>query len=232
MNNDNKALDTLVSEMIKGVKTYCKKLDFDRTYTGIVSSVNSDGYTVKYNGTEINIKTTSTDVFKKGDMVKFCVPCGNKMKAFIVNKPISYGDTNSVVTNIKSINIADKFIVDKLGNAKIYKGKYYIADTDGFIIYSSDNNTPIAKIGFPSGGKTCSYIKLYANNTDEQSVLFKRMTNGFWQGNDAPIDDVGDFEPKDGYNGMFYNFDESATYIINGTDMQKLYTGNAVARFG
>lgn len=61
-----------------------KKLDFDRTYTGIVSSVNTDGYTVKYNGTEINIKTTATDVFKRGDMVKFCVPCGNKMKAYFV----------------------------------------------------------------------------------------------------------------------------------------------------
>lgn len=61
-----------------------KKLDFDRTYTGIISSVNKDGYTVKYSGTEINIKTTATDVFKKGDMVKFCVPCGNKRKAYIV----------------------------------------------------------------------------------------------------------------------------------------------------
>ena len=84
MNNDSKALDTLVSEMIKGVKTFCKKLDFDRTYIGIVSAVNSDGYTVKYSGTEINIKTTATDVFKKGDMVTFCVPCGNKMKAYFV----------------------------------------------------------------------------------------------------------------------------------------------------
>ena len=61
-----------------------KKLDFDRTYTGIISSVNKDGYTVKYSGTEINIKTTATDVFKKGDMVKFCIPCGNKMKAYFV----------------------------------------------------------------------------------------------------------------------------------------------------
>ncbi len=84
MNNDSKALDTLVSEIIKGVKAFCKKLDFDRTHTGIVSSVNKDGYTVKYNGTEINIKTNATDVFKKGDMVNFCIPCGNKRKAYFV----------------------------------------------------------------------------------------------------------------------------------------------------
>ena len=61
-----------------------KKLDFDRTYTGIISSVNKDGYTVKYNGTEINIKTKETSIFKKGDTVKICIPCGNIRKAYIV----------------------------------------------------------------------------------------------------------------------------------------------------
>ena len=61
-----------------------KKLDFDRTYTGIISSVNKDGYTVKYNGTEINIKTKETSIFKKGDTVKICIPCGNIRIAYIV----------------------------------------------------------------------------------------------------------------------------------------------------
>ena len=84
MDNNSKAIDTLVSEMIKCIKTYCKNLKFDKTYTGIISSVNADGYTIKYNGTEINIKTTATDILKKNDTVKFCIPCGNRQKAFIV----------------------------------------------------------------------------------------------------------------------------------------------------
>ena len=84
MNEETKALDVLVSQIIKSIKDFCKKLDFDRTYTGIISAVNKDGYTVKYNGTEINIKTSATDVFKVGEQVKFCVPCGNKRTAYFV----------------------------------------------------------------------------------------------------------------------------------------------------
>ena len=42
------------------VKHFISKSDFDRTYTGIISAVNKDGYTVKYNGTDTNVKTTAT----------------------------------------------------------------------------------------------------------------------------------------------------------------------------
>lgn len=88
MNNmqdkNKKALDILSDQIIYAVKTICSTLEFDKSYTGIISSVNSDGYTVKYNGTEINIKTAATNIFKKNDTIKFCVPCGNKQKAYIV----------------------------------------------------------------------------------------------------------------------------------------------------
>lgn len=81
-------MDKISDEILKSieiiVKAVAKKLDFDRTYTGIISSVNKDGYAVKYNGKEINIKTSTTDVFKVGEQVKFCVPCGNKRKAYFV----------------------------------------------------------------------------------------------------------------------------------------------------
>lgn len=84
MNDNEKALDVLISETIKAVKKICKNLYYDKTYDGIISSINSDGYTVKYNGTDINIKTSGTDVFKKGDTVKFCIPSGNKRNAYFV----------------------------------------------------------------------------------------------------------------------------------------------------
>lgn len=84
MNSNEKALDILIAEIIKAMKLYCKRLCFDCTYTGTISSVNKDGYTVKYSGTEINIKTKNTQLFKKWDTVKFCIPCNNKRKAYIV----------------------------------------------------------------------------------------------------------------------------------------------------
>lgn len=84
MNESSRALEVLISQIIKITKEYCKKLDFDRTYTGVISAVNKDGYTVKYNGTDITIKTSATDVFKVSELVKFCVPCMNKRRAYFV----------------------------------------------------------------------------------------------------------------------------------------------------
>lgn len=84
MNNNQKAIDILADQIIHTVKTVCSKLEFDKTYFGIISDIKSDGYVIKYNGTDINIKTNAIHVFKKGDTVKFCIPCGNKRKAFIV----------------------------------------------------------------------------------------------------------------------------------------------------
>lgn len=82
-NNDKQALDVLSDQIIKAIQNICTTLKFDRTYTGNISSVNKDGYTIKYNGTEINVKTKYTNVFKKNDLVKICIPCSNKQKAFI-----------------------------------------------------------------------------------------------------------------------------------------------------
>lgn len=84
MDNNGEALYELVKEIKRAFNHMARNLPFDKTYTGIISSVNTDGYTIKYNGTEINIKTTVINVLKKSDMVKFCIPCGNKRKAFII----------------------------------------------------------------------------------------------------------------------------------------------------
>lgn len=81
---NEKMINILSDQILNAVKTVCSKLEFDKTHIGIVSSINTDGYTVKYNGTEINIKTKETSIFKKGDTVKFCIPCGNTRKAYIV----------------------------------------------------------------------------------------------------------------------------------------------------
>lgn len=71
------AIDTIVDKKIE-------KMNLDLTYSGIVSAVNSDVYTVEYNGTSINVKTNATDLYKVGDMVKVCIPSGNKRRAYIV----------------------------------------------------------------------------------------------------------------------------------------------------
>ena len=81
--NDD-ALKELVRQVKKIVKHFISKAGFDKTYTGIVATVNDNGDTVKYNGTEITIRTTATDLYKKCDAVKFCIPCNNLRKAYLV----------------------------------------------------------------------------------------------------------------------------------------------------
>lgn len=80
----DEAINVLILEIKKYIKKITKNLDFDKTYIGIVSAVNSDGYTVKYNGTDIKIKTSAINICQINDIVKICMPCGNKRKAFIV----------------------------------------------------------------------------------------------------------------------------------------------------
>ena len=98
-NKNKKSIEFLSNQLIDAVKTVCSKLEFDKTHIGIVSSINTDGYTVKYNGTEINIKTKETSIFKKGDAVKFCIPCGNARKAYIVI------DLDLAIKIVKSENV-------------------------------------------------------------------------------------------------------------------------------
>ena len=83
-NKNQKAIDILSDQIINAVKTVCSKLEFDKTHIGVISEITTNGYIVKYNGTDIKIKTKETSVFKKGDTVKICIPCGNKRKAYIV----------------------------------------------------------------------------------------------------------------------------------------------------
>lgn len=77
--------DELLKTIEIMIKSEINNLDFDRTYSGIVSSVNKDGYTIKYNGTETTVKDSDTSLYKKGDIVKLCIPCGNKKQAFLIH---------------------------------------------------------------------------------------------------------------------------------------------------
>lgn len=116
MDKDRKSLDILTDNMIKIANIVCEKSEKDCTYTGIISSVNSDGYTIKYNGTEIKIKMKTTWVYKRNDFVKFCIPCGNKQKAYIVadlDLIVKYYDKKIDEMNLK-IEALEKSIFEKI----------------------------------------------------------------------------------------------------------------------
>lgn len=146
------------------------------------------------------------------------------------------------------INVNDRFRVtpngdvEAKGNTLIYGGKYYALDDDGsggytamdkegFIIYDSMGNQMV-KVGFPSGNSNYPYVFLHANGESQQAGLFKRFADGIWLGNSAPMNEGGDFMAKEGYNGFFVSFVDNKAYVVAGTNMQSLYSGEAVAKFG
>ena len=141
------------------------------------------------------------------------------------------------------------FIVDVNGNVtahgdtKIYGGKYYamedtgaggytMMDVDGFSVYSYDAVQRI-KVGFPNGHQESPFIVLNGGTLSEAArIIVKQFENGMWLGNDAPMSAFGIFEAKEGYNGIFISLEDSKTYVVSGTNMQNVYTGEAIARFG
>lgn len=67
---------------------------------------------------------------------------------------------------------------------------------------------------------------------DMGPMLQKVFTNGVWIGNAAPLGATGTFSAKSGYSGFFINTENSKVFVVNGTDMQNVYTGEAIAKFG
>ena len=83
-NENDKAIDTLSKVITCAFEKLIIKAKFDRTYEGIISAVNNDGYTVEYAGTRIRIKTSAVNIYNIGEKVRICIPMGNKRKAYIV----------------------------------------------------------------------------------------------------------------------------------------------------
>lgn len=78
-----KSIEIMIDHALKRKKT-------TEVYIGNISSVSSDGYVVvKYNGKDIKIKPTDPMLYKKNDIVKICIPCGNRRYAFIVDEPLT-----------------------------------------------------------------------------------------------------------------------------------------------
>lgn len=141
------------------------------------------------------------------------------------------------------------FIVDINGNVtsrgdtKIYGGKYYamddtgaggytMMDVDGFSVYSYDAVRRI-KVGFPNGHQESPFIVLNGGSLETAAqIIVKQFENGMWLGNDAPMSAYGIFTAQEGYNGIFISLEDSKTYVVSGTNMQNVYTGEAIARFG
>lgn len=104
---------------------------------------------------------------------------------------------------------------------------------DGLEVYNKDGLLKF-RIGYTSSDLDYPYIQLGSGKDGSVNSrgIVKKFVDGLWIGNGIAIDAGGYFSPQDGYNGIFVRFTDGKTYVVNGTSMMNIYTGDAIARFG
>lgn len=135
------------------------------------------------------------------------------------------------------------FTMRGTGRFQSPNGRTYITvDGDEMIMYALNDASGayVDKIhfGFIEGynpvdaSSTLDYPYILMGKADGNVGLIKKFYNGFWVGNSVPKNASGNFEGMTGASGIFVNTLTGATYVVNGTNMQNVYTGDAVATFG
>ena len=101
----------------------------------------------------------------------------------------------------------------------------YVRDTLGRLLDK-------CRIGSMRGSDSVDYPYILMGNLDSGDVgLMKKFRNGMWYGNSVPKDATGDFSGMHGASGIFINTVENKAYVVAGSEMQNIYTGEAIARF-
>ena len=104
---------------------------------------------------------------------------------------------------------------------------------DGLEVYNKDGLLKF-RIGYTSSDFDYPYIQLGSGNGGGANSrgIVKKFVDGLWIGNGIAIDATGNFSPQAGYNGIFVKFTDGKTYVVNGSNMMNVYTGDVIARFG
>ena len=118
---------------------------------------------------------------------------------------------------------------------------YIVVEGDELVLYAKDENSgeylDKLRLGYmsgpsPSGESIIDYpYMMFGKSNTTEVGLIKKFVNGFWVGNSAPLDTSGNFEGYSGAAGIFVNTKTGQTYAVNGTNMQNVYTGAAIAKF-
>ena len=224
-------------------KTLSNAVQLGKDYYG-TSITRQDGIVIRKEtsgGSTTKVKLNSDELKfydEDGNLAIYLDPVTGKYR-FIGNVSIEEGE----------ININNKFIIDENGNAQMSGDSYIYGgtliagtpiDSDGFTImtqrglevYNADNLLKIL-LGYTSQDEDYPFIQIGSGWGSSSSLgLIKKFIDGLWIGNSAPKEATGTFVPVSGYNGMFFRFTDNKAYIVSGTDMQSVYTGEAIARFG
>ena len=120
-------------------------------------------------------------------------------------------------------------------------GRTYISvEGDEMVMYALDDKSGeyVDKIHFgfisgvnPADSSTLDYPYMLLGKSGGNVGMIKEFYNGLWLGNSVPKTASGNFEGMEGAAGFFINTRTGVVYVVNGTDMQNVYTGAAIAKF-
>lgn len=140
--------------------------------------------------------------FFNGDIIQIANEYGHETSARIVEMVMSEDETGSSV--YPTLKTIDGEILNDGGGGT-----------------TGDGTTPDDN---PSSNNP-SYVSANA-------AIIHQFDDGVWMGNNAPYGESGIFVPKEGYFGLFKYFDSQKTYLVYNTNMEPIYTGDVIARFG
>ena len=173
-----------------------------------------------------------TAITQDGQIVANFITSGsliaNIIKAGVLQSPDGETFVLDLDNGTFSMNATGKFSSPD-GNACIEINSQeivlYVRDTQGRLLDKT-------RIGSMRGSDQIDYPYLLMGNLDSGDVgLMKKFKNGMWYGNSVPKDATGDFSGMTGASGVFINTNENKAYVVAGTEMQNIYTGEAIARF-
>ena len=136
-----------------------------------------------------------------------------------------------------------QFVFDGTGEFRNNDGTNYVTiEGNELIMYSLKKKTgeylDKIRLGFVTGShpsdstSTIDYPYMLLGNSGGVVGMIKEFLNGLWIGNSVPKDASGNFEGMEGASGIFVNTRTATTYVVNGTEMKNVYTGEAIAKFG
>ena len=147
-------------------------------------------------------------------------------------------DEDGEVTTYGSVKILKNSDASRYSGFYAYGGdneatsNYTTMESNGMSVYTYDGIRR-AKLGFPSGHPESPYMILNGGTVDNAAqVIMKQFTDGVWIGSAAVMDLYGAFTPIEGCNGFFISLLDETVYVVSGTEMQNVYLGEAVAKFG
>lgn len=226
------------------VKLSTDAVNKDTSYYGVKITSN-EGLTIERGDSKARVVMNS-DEFKMQSINKL----GKYIdKLYFDSQSGEYKFLGSVTVNSGSININDNFIVkdngdvEMSGNSTIYGGKYYSGTpgsldgfsqmtSNGFDVFNSEGGLKL-KLGYTTEDEDYPFLQLGSGNDSVNDYgLIKKFEDGLWIGNSIAANDQGTFEAKEGYNGIFFKFEDNTAYVVKNTTMKNIYTGQAIAKFG